>query len=91
MKLTLFWGIWRQYGMNDHESNRKEDTSTKPNKINGLKGFLSGANSRDRTDDLRITNALLYQLSYVGQENAVNHSENGGAVNSGLSHDANQH
>jgi hypothetical protein len=28
--------------------------------------FLSGANSRDRTDDLRITNALLYQLSYVG-------------------------
>ena len=26
----------------------------------------SGANSRDRTDDLRITNALLYQLSYVG-------------------------
>ena len=27
---------------------------------------LNGANSRDRTDDLRITNALLYQLSYVG-------------------------
>ena len=26
----------------------------------------SGANSRDRTDDLRITNALLYQLSYIG-------------------------
>ena len=28
--------------------------------------FRYGANSRDRTDDLRITNALLYQLSYVG-------------------------
>ena len=27
---------------------------------------IIGANSRDRTDDLRITNALLYQLSYVG-------------------------
>ncbi len=28
--------------------------------------ILTGANSRARTDDLRITNALLYQLSYVG-------------------------
>ena len=27
---------------------------------------LGGADDRIRTDDLRITNALLYQLSYVG-------------------------
>ena len=26
------------------------------------------ANGRGRTDDLRITNALLYQLSYVGRK-----------------------
>ena len=26
----------------------------------------AGADDRIRTDDLRITNALLYQLSYVG-------------------------
>ncbi len=29
----------------------------------------SGANSRIRTDDLLITNELLYQLSYVGLKN----------------------
>ncbi len=28
--------------------------------------LLSGANGRSRTDDLIITNDLLYQLSYVG-------------------------
>ena len=27
---------------------------------------LSGAQNRNRTDDLRITNALLYRLSYLG-------------------------
>ena len=26
----------------------------------------NGANDRIRTDDLRITNALLYRLSYIG-------------------------
>ena len=30
-------------------------------------GGKSGANRGDRTHDLRITNALLYQLSYVGK------------------------
>ena len=29
-----------------------------------------GANDRDRTDDLLITNELLYQLSYIGQKSA---------------------
>jgi hypothetical protein len=29
-------------------------------------GKAGGADDRIRTDDLRITNALLYQLSYVG-------------------------
>ena len=54
--------------------------------------FLIGANSRDRTDDLRITNALLYQLSYIGlYKNGVDDSENRAAVNTGLRHDANQH
>jgi hypothetical protein len=32
----------------------------------GLPFSLSGAGNRSRTYDLRITNALLYQLSYAG-------------------------
>ena len=31
-----------------------------------LRYFKNGAENRIRTDDLRITNALLYQLSYLG-------------------------
>ena len=31
--------------------------------------FCSGANARNRTEDLLITSELLYQLSYVGTEN----------------------
>ena len=32
-------------------------------------GFsVDGADNRSRTYDLRITNALLYQLSYIGPE-----------------------
>ena len=30
--------------------------------------FTTGAGDRNRTDDLRITNALLYQLSYAGEK-----------------------
>ena len=30
--------------------------------------FAAGAGDRNRTDDLRITNALLYQLSYTGEK-----------------------
>jgi len=30
------------------------------------KGNIGGANGRIRTDDLLITNELLYQLSYIG-------------------------
>ncbi len=30
--------------------------------------IINKANGRGRTDDLRITNALLYQLSYVGKQ-----------------------
>ena len=30
-----------------------------------------GADDRNRTDDLRITNALLYQLSYIGVQEAA--------------------
>lgn len=29
---------------------------------------MNGADNRSRTYDLRITNALLYQLSYIGPE-----------------------
>jgi hypothetical protein len=29
--------------------------------------FMNGAGDRSRTYDLRITNALLYQLSYTGE------------------------
>ena len=32
----------------------------------GFYGFESGAENRDRTDDLLITNEPLYQLSYLG-------------------------
>ena len=32
----------------------------------GVSAEKRGANTRTRTEDLRITNALLYQLSYVG-------------------------
>lgn len=31
-------------------------------------GRVGGADTRSRTWDLRITNALLYQLSYIGFE-----------------------
>lgn len=35
--------------------------------MNGkIGGYISRANSRTRTGDLRVTNALLYQLSYIG-------------------------
>jgi hypothetical protein len=37
----------------------------------------SGAGKRSRTSDLRITNALLYQLSYSGIDRF---QESGGAV-----------
>jgi hypothetical protein len=30
-------------------------------------GFFLTADDRIRTDDLRITNALLYQLSHIGE------------------------
>lgn len=33
--------------------------------------FSSGAGKRSRTSDLRITNALLYQLSYAGDEYTI--------------------
>lgn len=36
--------------------------------IAGVTGRGSGADNRSRTYDLRITNALLYQLSYIGIE-----------------------
>ena len=40
-----------------------------------------GADKRSRTSDLRITNALLYQLSYIGPEEdaftGVNHGVKG--------------
>ncbi len=32
-----------------------------------LCGFRDGADDRNRTGDLRVTSALLYQLSYVGE------------------------
>ena len=53
-----------------------------------------GANSRDRTDDLRITNALLYQLSYVGlMKSGLKDIENWCGVNSALflRHQPDQH
>lgn len=34
-------------------------------------GGKNGADNRSRTYDLRITNALLYQLSYIGPKKGV--------------------
>lgn len=39
--------------------------------IAGVTGRGSGADNRSRTYDLRITNALLYQLSYIGIESGL--------------------
>ena len=50
----------------------------------GIHKGNGGANGRDRTDDLRITNALLYQLSYVGEE-AEYDTDNEATVNCRLS------
>ena len=36
---------------------------------------LAGAGEKSRTPDLRITNALLYQLSYAGLGQNTNYSE----------------
>lgn len=43
---------------------------------------LSGADNRSRTYDLRITNALLYQLSYIGPERPVTSVTTGQKVRS---------
>ena len=39
--------------------------------------IADGAGKRNRTSDLRITNALLYQLSYSGQNLILNHAAPG--------------
>jgi hypothetical protein len=36
-----------------------------------MRVFLSGAGERNRTADLRVTSALLYQLSYTGFQNKL--------------------
>lgn len=41
-------------------------------------GSLDGADNRSRTYDLRITNALLYQLSYIGPARGVHEGESRG-------------
>lgn len=41
-------------------------------------GSLDGADNRSRTYDLRITNALLYQLSYIGPDKDTPTSVNTG-------------
>lgn len=45
-------------------------------------GSLNGADNRSRTYDLRITNALLYQLSYIGPERPVTSVTTGQKVRS---------
>ncbi len=40
---------------------------SKKDSLYGLSFLMSGAGNRSRTYDLRITNALLYQLSYAGK------------------------
>ncbi len=43
---------------------------------------MNGADNRSRTYDLRITNALLYQLSYIGPERPVTSVTTGQKVRS---------
>ncbi len=38
---------------------------------------MNGADNRSRTYDLRITNALLYQLSYIGVVMSITEMNNG--------------
>ena len=38
-----------------------------PTEAPGIQGAKVGAGTRTRTEDLLITNQLLYQLSYAGQ------------------------
>jgi hypothetical protein len=38
------------------------------NRRSAIENLIEGAGSRIRTDDLLITNQLLYQLSYAGEE-----------------------
>ena len=42
--------------------------SKQKRRSNERRFFTTGAGDRNRTDDLRITNALLYQLSYAGEK-----------------------
>ena len=44
--------------------------------------LIDGADNRSRTYDLRITNALLYQLSYIGPERPVTSVTTGQKVRS---------
>lgn len=48
----------------------------------GLRKLGDGADNRSRTYDLRITNALLYQLSYIGPERPVTSVTTGQKVRS---------
>ena len=54
----------------DHFSLDKEKSSEAAGWITELEsrdtGLLTGASNRGRTDDLMITNQVLYQLSYTG-------------------------
>ena len=47
-----------------------------------LRKLGDGADNRSRTYDLRITNALLYQLSYIGPERPVTSVTTGQKVRS---------
>lgn len=49
---------------------------------NGQLIDLNGADKRIRTSDLRITNAPLYQLSYIGSEGRQVYSNHGAATTS---------
>ena len=52
--------------------------TTKRNSWTSLSGFaklIDSADKRIRTSDLRLTKALLYQLSYVGKKNRTDTSE----------------
>ena len=52
---------------------QRKPESKKPNLESWAKCLiLIGADDRNRTGDLRITNALLYQLSYTGKSQDFN-------------------
>ena len=62
------------FGSNNGADGRDRTEGTNPQLKNAPGGnVLCGADGRDRTCDLLVTNELLYQLSYIGTRYIISH------------------